>query len=329
MLGGAGVSGARELAPGEVPGLLPIPYVVGPELFQIYTDARLFKVRVLVNGHAGNLTNDGGNGAWRDDEIGVDVIGPLGYPTKSNINGFLVPGKNQIVVEFSPNPALAKYEGSPDVMAKIAATMFTRVIVTRGVLRKDFGGIDEDELGEALAQNARTKAAKILYNTRKKVAPKRVLSPVRHEFSFQLTQADHIDRVKIEECKLKASREPYTVTSRSYVNGALFWTMKDDYASDEDGYRKALRPGANAITLEVEALQAPSRIAYTLDCNLEEAKRRSGLGEKYGRFSVGDRFDEVSLPIAELQVDGPGSFGALLELPRDAPAASSRKRAAK
>jgi hypothetical protein len=314
---GSGLSAARELAPDEVPSVLPIPYVVGPELFRVYTDARLFRVRIIINGHPGHVANDGGDGAWRDDEIGVDVVGPLGYPNLLNINGFLVPGKNQIVVEFSPNPELAKYQGSPDVMAKIAATMFTRVIVTRGVLREDFGGIDEDELPEALAQNAKSKAAKILYNTRKKVAPRDVLSPVRHEFSFQLTQADKIDRVKFEECKLRARRDPDTLTAKAYVNGVLLSTMENDYSSDKDGHNKAFRPGANAITLEVEALQAPSRVAFRLDCDLEEAKKRSGLGKKYGRFSVGDLHDQVSFPVAEVKVDGPGSFGALLELPRD------------
>jgi hypothetical protein len=94
---GSGLSAARELAPDEVPSVLPIPYVVGPELFRVYTDARLFRVRIIINGHAGHVANDGGDGAWRDDEIGVDVVGPLGYPNELNINGFLVPGKNQIV----------------------------------------------------------------------------------------------------------------------------------------------------------------------------------------------------------------------------------------
>jgi hypothetical protein len=128
--------------------------------------------------------------------------------------------------------------------------------------REDSGGIDEDELPEALAQNAKSKAAKILYKTRKKVAPRDVLRPVRHEFSFQLTQADKVDGVKFEECKLRARRDPDTLTAKAYVNGVLLSTMENGYSSDKDGHGKAFRPGANAITLEVEALQAPSRVAF-------------------------------------------------------------------
>ena len=301
---------ARKAAASAAPGL-SLPYVVGPELYQIYTNARFYDTVVTVNGHAIEYTNSGGDGSYVHSKFGISIDGALGYPNEASINGLLTPGANVITVEFVPNPEIAKYVGSPEQIAAIIPEMFTRVMFVRGELT-DFRHTEERDLEALLAGNARTKRAEVLKNEKTKVKQaKDALRPVRHEFTLQTRKADKFEQVKIEECELEVDREPETLTASTYLDGRLLAKMDGDSLSDWEEIVQNAKPGTHPLSLEVESLAGPSVVSYELSCDLDKAKQRAGLTS---RGDIIGKFGNYVLPVAKIEVNGPGSYGASFEL---------------
>lgn len=311
------LSASAEVTPPAVAGRsvseVALPYLVGPEVYEIHTDANLYSTRVEVNGRLLKLANAEGNGSWGDHEIRIQ--GPLGYPNRTMFNGYLVPGKNEVSVEFVPSPEIVKYKDSSEQLARIASHMSFRVAVLRGQLTETPGGMKSSELDAALAENSKSKQADVLYQ--KKGKPTRrgeALRSVIHKFTFRLSPKDNAVRVKVDECDFETKMSPQSIKGVFSINGRPFQEVEQNQYTETASFRKALVPGKNTLTLQVESLTAPTAIVYSFECDLENAKNGAGLLEKYSRLRFGTFFDKMESPFAELAVDKPGRYEISFQL---------------
>jgi hypothetical protein len=298
----------RTVSPGEV----ALPYLVGPEVYEIHTDARLYITRVSVNGRLLELGNAEGNGVWGDKEIRIS--GAIGYPNRTVFNGYLVPGKNEISVEFVPSPGISAYKDSEEQLGRIASAMFSRVAVIRGPLGGMSGRMRSAELGAALAENSKTKRVDVLYQKKGKPTKREVLRPVVYKFEVVLRPQDVAVRVKVDECEFDSKMKPQSIKGVVSLNGQPFQEVDRNQYTETASFRKALVSGKNTLGLQVESLDAPTSVVYVLECDLEDAKKEAGLMEKYSSIWFGSFMDEMHVPFAQVAVDKPGRYEMPFEL---------------
>jgi len=287
-----------------------LPYMVGPEAYEIYTDAQLYTTLVTINGGSVPLHNAEGNGVWGDGE-GIIVEGPIGRANRKLINGYLRPGKNTIVVAFVPSTGILKYLGTPE-LERVASTMYTRVVVTRGRFNEEYEGPETTELDALVAKHSKSKAPGIAYDQRSGVpSVSTMFAPIRFAYELELTPDDKVARAKLDVCELERRESKYALTATLHLNDTLVEEVSGNESNSTSGFREALVSGPNTLKFVVAAVSEPTHVTYGLKCSLDAAKEAVGLT---GPTRFETFFDIFGFPFAELDVATTGLYETVFEI---------------
>ena len=282
------------------------PYIVGPELYQIHTDAHFFRTRIIVNGVELELSNADGNGSsWTSD---YNVSGATGYPNTMYLNGYLSPGDNEIKVIFE-SPLLEQVRGS-EGEAAFVRDMYAHVVINTGELTQGTLGVESFVLDQLIDSLEPDNDVAIL----KDVLFRRLTSEiVNNEISVTHTiniAAENSVQVEANDCTFDLkSFSGYT--GQAFVNGTAFLDIKGNgNATILKSIDDLILPGENTFEINATAIEDGREITSELrmKCDLDAATKEIAFPEKFERYDFGSFFNRMYIPIAKVDFDKPGVY---------------------
>lgn len=282
------------------------PYIVGPELYQIHTDAKFFRTRIIVNGVELELSNADGNGSSQTSDYRVS--GATGYPNTMYLNGYLSPGDNEVKVIFE-SPLLEQVRGTEGETAFIR-DMYAHVVINTGELTRGTLGVDSYVLDQLMDSPELDIDVAIL----KDVLFRRLTSEiVNNEVSVTHTiniAANKSVQVEADECSFELkSFSGYT--GQVSINGTAFLNIKGNgSATILDSIDDLILPGDNAFEINATAIEEGRDITSELrmECDLDIATKEIGFPKKYKYYDFGSFFNNMYIPVATIEFDKPGIF---------------------
>ena len=282
----------------------PRPYFVGPDLYQIHTDAHLFGTRVFVNGKQLKLSNADGNGSIRNQNYSVS--GATGYPNKNYLNAYLKPGDNEIKVIFDA-PLLEQVKGTEGEVAFIR-DMYAHVVINTGELTDGSLGTKSYDLDEAIqaADNSTTILKDALL---KRFTSEQLTEEVSVIYNITI-DAKYAVQIGSEACDIEADGFS-NLKGKLLLNGKIFLDITD-YGSGTmlENIKELIVPGENHFEVDITSLEEnkPSSAILKMDCDMGSIKDKVGLPVEYQSNSFGSFFNHIYIPIASIGFDKPGKY---------------------
>lgn len=282
------------------------PYIVGPELYQIHTDAHFFRTRILVNGVELELNNADGNGSsWTND---YNVSGAMGYPNTMYLNGYLRPGDNEVKVIFE-SPLLDQVRGSEGEAAFIR-DMYAHVVINTGELTRGTSGAKSFVLDQLMDSPELDADVEIL----KDVLFRRLTREIfNNEISVIHTiniAAEKTVQVAANDCSFELkSFSGYT--GQASVNGTAFLDVKGNgSATNLESLDELILAGENTFEINATAIEEGSEVTSELrmECDLDVATKEIGFPKKYEHYNFGSFFNNMYISVAKVDFNKPGIF---------------------
>ncbi len=286
----------------------PLPSIVGPELYELYTDAHFFVTRVFVNGKALKLSNAEGNGSTRRG--GYSFSGPMGYKNKLVLNGHLKAGKNEIKVVFEPS-SIYDAAKKQDAEKLIRQNMFAHALIVRGRLVKGSLGVESYDLDQLVALPERK--IKVLKNQLiRRLSIKDLEKQVSVVYQLDLLPTDKVFQADFDSCSL-ARDGPTNITAMLLLNDSPIRKITDNTGRLLSNVQKLMKPGANIFHLKVSSINKKVDRNYLklyLECDLGSVIKKMGFPEEYSWVKFGDFFNKVFLPLVEIKFSRKGEYKA-------------------
>ncbi|HED33117.1 MAG TPA: hypothetical protein ENJ08_02720 [Gammaproteobacteria bacterium] len=303
LMGGV-LSGAAQA--GDAP--LQLPSIVGPELYELYTDAQFFVTRVFVNGKALKPGNAEGNGSMR--RRGYSFSGPMGYNNKLVLNGYMKAGKNEIKVVFEPS-SIYEDAKKQDAEKFIRQDMFAHALIVRGRLSKGSLGVESYDLDQLVASPERK--VKVLKNQLiRRLSIKDLEKPVSVIYQLDLLPADKIFQADFDSCSLSKDG-PTNITAMLSLNGTPIRKITGSSGKLLSSVQKLMEPGANAFLLKVDSIDRKvdkNYLKLSLECDLDSAIKKIGFPGGYSGVRFGDFFNKIYLPLVKFDFSKKGEYKA-------------------
>jgi len=282
------------------------PYMIGPELYEIHTDAHLFATRVLVNGNEVKLGNALGNGSVTTNHY--DVSGATGYPNKAYLNAFLQPGENEVKVIFD-SPLLEQVKGT-DGEGAFISDMYAHVIINTGQLTEGSLGTKSYFLDQMIESPDRS--AHILKDTLlRRFSTDSLTKEVSVVHTFNIAP-EHAVQVPIEECSIEV-KDFSNYKGVLSLNGEPVYEITDYGSGTTLTDMKALLvPGENTLEVNVSSIKDDETLSaeLQLECQLGSAIESAGLPEAYRRLEFGTFFNRVYRSLVKINFDKPGKYSS-------------------
>ncbi len=285
---------------------LQMPSIVGPNLYELYTDARLYITRVYVNGIERTLSNAEGYGMTMKN--GHSFSGPTGYQNKVILNSHMRKGDNEIQVVFEPSPIITEVikEGAQDLFKK---DMFVRAVIVRGELKENSLGVSTNSLDELLAKEH--PEVEVLENEFvKDIAEERMNEPIIMTFTINVPKNELDYRGQIHSCEVGIGSSN-NFTANLLLNGIVILQIKDNTRTTIEPLYKIIEGLDNTIELQVLSINdnaKESYLEYYVDCDMAKMIKRVGLQEKHPSIHFGDFFNRLQLPLWHLKFDKIGTY---------------------
>lgn len=129
---------------------LSLPYIVGPNIYELYTNAGFFITKVYINGIERKLSNPGGQAYTIINN--ESFSGPMGYYNNIPLNSHMREGKNTIKIVFEPS-ALIKEMIDKGLTRHLKNKIFAHAVITRGELKENSLGVPTKDLDKLIKEN--------------------------------------------------------------------------------------------------------------------------------------------------------------------------------
>lgn len=291
---------------------ITLPSVVGPNLYELYTDAKMFITHVTINGHKIKLSNAEGVGMSMGN--GYRLNGPMGYPNKVVINGFLKPGENHINVVFEPSRTInqAKEQGALELVSK---EIFTRAVLARGSLSKETLSIDSDEL-DLLIQNRSSDVDVLLDKKKTNFDEKFTSSDNQIDYRFELPSHERVATATIKDCEIDINTSGNLV-GKLFLNDGLISTINKNSRRAEGTLQALLSQGKNRLRFDSqehpladESHAKKNYLEVLLSCRLDSLVEEVKFPEALSRMRFGDYSNVYKIPLMWVEVDEKKDYSA-------------------
>ncbi len=285
---------------------LQMPSIVGPNLYELYTDARLYVTHVYVNGVERKLSNAEGYGMTMKN--GHRFSGPNGYENKTILNTHMRKGDNEIQVVFEPSPIITEVinEGVQELFKK---DMFARAVIVRGELKENSLGVSTKSLDELLTKE--NPEVEVLENKLvKDIAEEHMNESIIMTFTINVPDNEDEYRGHIQNCE-GTLNSSHNFTANLFLNDTLLLEIKDNEWTIINPFNKVVQPLDNTLELEVLSINDKTKDSYFnyyIECDLGENLKSLGLKEKHPSIRFGDFFDKLHLPLWDLKFTKEGNY---------------------
>ncbi len=288
------------------PVKLQMPSIVGPNLYELYTDARLYITRVYVNGVEKKLNNPGGYGMISVN--GYAFSGSVGYNNRVVLNAYMHKGDNTIQVVFEPSPIIAEVLNK-GVEPLFSEDVFARALIVRGALAEGSLGIPTEDLDKLLTINhpeAEVLGDKLVKN----VSKEHINKPVKMIFTINVpeNEMEHLGQLQYCEGDVTTS---CNFTANLVLNGTPIMHIENNVSTRIEPFNTIVQPLNNTLELQVLSINdktEESYFEYYLNYEMESIIKEIGLEPRYRYVSFGDFFNRLHLPLWTLPIDKEGSY---------------------
>lgn len=283
-----------------------LPSIVGPGIYELYTDANYFVTHVYVNGIKRKLSNAKGNGSMARNGYGFS--GPMGYENKLILNGYLRAGKNTINVVFEPSSILADAR-KQGVENMIIRDMFAHAVIVRGQLSKGSLGVESYNLDQ-LIMAPNLKAAVMKNKLLRRFTADKLSDEVSVSYEFDLHDNDKSIRSTIGDCSL-STRASNNFTATLMLNDKPVKWIKDNSSRGVENFSEAIKQGENIFKLNVASINKAAKknsLYLYLECDLAQAINEIGFSPEHKRLDFGDFFKKVYLPLVTIEFVKKGEY---------------------
>ncbi len=291
---------------------LQMPSIVGPNLYELYTDARLYITHVFVNGVERELSNAAGNGLTYKN--GHTFSGPMGYQNKIILNAHMRRGDNEILVVFEPSPIITEIVDK-GVQSLFIEDIFARALVVRGVLNKSSLGISTEDIDKLLVIDH--PEADVLGDKRvKNISQERINKPVKIAFIINVPESEmeHLGQLQYCEGNFKAS---HNFTANLVLNGTPILHIENNTSTQIEPFNEIVQPLNNTLELQVLSINDTTKktyFEYYLNYEMADIIKKIGLEPTYNYVSFGDFFNRLHIPLWKLTIDKEGNYKSSFDL---------------
>lgn len=288
-----------------------LPSIVGPNIYELYTDAKYFVTRVYVNGIERKLSNAEGNGMM--SRHGYSFSGPMGYKNKLLLNGYMKAGKNSVKIVFEPSSILdnARKQSAENIIIR---DMYAHAVIVRGQLAEDSSGVesyDLDQLMLAPNSKAEVKKNKLL----RRFTEDKLAQEVSVSYEFDLPADDMAIQSSHENCSLsiKASNN---FTATLMLNDKPVKGIEDNVSHGIENFSDAIKQGENTFKLNVSSINKAAEkndLYLYLVCDMAQAIHEIGFAPEHERLDFGDFFKKVYVPLTTIEFTKKGEFSSSFE----------------
>lgn len=282
------------------------PYIVGPKLYQIHTDAHFFRTRIIVNGIELELNNADGNGYSQTAEYSVN--GPMGYPNTMYLNGYLSPGDNEIKVIFE-SPLLEQVRDSEGEIAFIR-DMYAHVVLNTGTLTTGTSGVKSYVLDQLMNSSELDVDVVILEDILfRRLTAEIVNNEVSVTHNIHIA-AEQSVQVAANDCSFDLKSFSGYIGQAS-INGSPFLNIKGNgSATNLKSIDDLVLPGENTFEINATSIEEGKEISSELqmECELDSAIQKIGFPKKYEHYNFGSFFNKIYIPVAKVDFDKPGKY---------------------
>jgi len=267
------------------------PYVVGPELYEVHTDAQLFTTHLFVNGRLIKLSHSEDKG---------------GYSNKAYLNAFLKPGDNEIKVVFD-SPLLEKVRGT-DKEIDFIRNMYAHVVINTGKLSTRAFSDSSYELDELIAApHPNVNILKNVLLRRFKVKQLADEVSITHTINIPSKKAFE---VQPQSCDVELDSFS-GFTGKLLLNGVPFLDVTTN------GHGQILTDESNLIVIGENTFESyvidlldnkPSSAKLEITCDLKSAIAAAGIAKEYQYYDYGTFMRSFDLPLVEIKFDKPGKY---------------------
>ncbi|MCF6351955.1 MAG: hypothetical protein L3J06_02990 [Cyclobacteriaceae bacterium] len=294
------------------PVQLQIPSIVGPNLYELYTDAHLYITRVFVNGVEKELRNAKGNGMISKNDHSFS--GPVGYYNKIILNAYMRKGDNEIQVVFEPSPIIAEIVDK-GVEPLFSEGIFARALIVRGALAEGSLGVSTEEIDKLLAidhPEVNVLDDKLVKN----ISEENINKPVKMTFTINVSEneMEHLGQLQYCEGAINTS---CNFTANLVLNGTPILHIKNNVSTIIEPFNKIVQSHNNTLELQVLSINDKTKesyFEYYLNYEMEDIVKKIGLEPRYNYVSFGDFFNALRLPLWTLSINEEGSYKASFDL---------------
>ncbi len=279
---------------------LSLPYIVGPDIYELYTDAGLLITKVYVNGIERKLSNPEGQGFTVVNR--ASFSGPMGYYNKVILNSHMRKGKNEIKVVFQPSPVINK-----NMMTYFEDKIFAHAVIVRGVLKKNSLGVSTEKLDKLVSEHKAP--VTILANKFLKGMPKDNKN-ITMNFIINTADGEREYKGQIDYCDGGISSS-YNFTGELLLNNTAILKIHNNASTTLVPLNKILKPIDVELKLKVSSINnnEPAHFKYSIECDMKSIiKNKLNLKPKYNNVSFGDFFDRLDTEIWNLKFSKPGIY---------------------
>ncbi len=286
-----------------------VPSLVGPEIYELYTDAKFFITHVYINGNNHKLSNAEGNGAIIRNGYRFD--GPTGYQNKLILNGFLKSGINEIRVEFEPSPILQQAVDQ-DVPDQVLRHMFAHVVVVRNQLNGGESGVDSYDL-DLMILNKRSNVDILENRLLRRFDENRLKGEVSVVYELEIGTDSKVFNTQLSTCDLSMNSSS-NYLGLLYLNDKPVIEFEDNSRRLLESFEDAVKHGKNTFRADITELGSDGgRLNLYLKCDLGDIVKDMKFDDKYRDIRFGDFFDEVYVPLVDLEFDDKGIYNSDFE----------------
>lgn len=282
------------------------PQIVGPHIYELYTDAHFFITHVYVNGIKSKLSNAEGNGSIR--KSGLRFSGAKGYPNKTLVNLGLNKGDNIIKVVYEPTPGLKKQK-EQEARNIIIRDMYAHAVLTKGILKSGSFGVQSYDLDQLV--NNKSHDIKIIGNKLLRRFNKDDLTKeVSITFKLTIPKTANIGYTKLNECDIDF-RTSSNLSALVSLNGSLVRKITNNSGRIEGYFDKLVKKGENELTLNVISINKKADTNYIesyVSCDIKSAIKEVKFANKHQRLSFTDFFTHKRTTISRIEMPSAGVY---------------------
>lgn len=281
-----------------------LPSIIGPNIYELYTDAKYFITHVFVNGMKRKLSNAEGGGMM--SRKGYSFEGAMGYENKLLLNGYMKAGKNEIKVVFEPSGILqqAREQGAEKM---IMGDMYGHVVITQGELNEGSFGVESYDLDQLIVTPER-KAKVLTDQLLRRFNDEKLEAEVSVTFSIDVSDTDKALKASYGSLSINSSCN-YTATL--LLNDVPVKKIEDNSSSTLEEFFDVVKTGVNRLTLQVESInkkEDENTLYLYLESDIKSLFNEIGFPDGYSASDFGDFFSTVYVPITTFDFPEEGSY---------------------
>ena len=283
---------------------LSLPYIVGPNIYELYTDAGLLITKVYVNGVERKLTNAEGQGFTIVNRTSFG--GPMGYYNKVILNSHMRKGKNIIKIVFQPSPVIKKII-KKKMMDRFQDKIFARAVIVRGMLKKNSLGVSTKNLDKLISENK--SSVTVLADKFVKGLPEDNKSIVMN-FTVNTIEGEREYKGQIHYCNGGISSS-YNFSGELLLNDTPILKIHNNSSRTLVPLNKILKPIDVELKLKVTSINNKEQpyFKYSIECDMKSIiKNKLDLKPKYNNVSFGDFFDRLDTQVWSIKFNKPGTY---------------------